>query len=151
MKLSDDRRLTDLQYFGNGASGFIVGQSIAKNITFCFFHGSGQGQIGLCVGIRFGFLFDENRKVLFADHIVVGGDDEALDDVLKLPHVSGPWIFQQDRQSFRAEDFVLSQIFVVLVQIALDQRQDILRTIPQWRSEERRVGKECRSRWSPYH
>src|SRR5258707_11215203 len=22
---------------------------------------------------------------------------------------------------------------------------------PQWRSEERRVGKECRSRWSPYH
>ena len=79
--------------------------------------------------IRFGFLFDENRKVLFADHIVVGGDDESLDDVLKLPHVSGPWIFQQDRQSFRAEDFVLSQIFVVLVQIALDQRQDILRTI----------------------
>src|SRR5260370_15344083 len=22
---------------------------------------------------------------------------------------------------------------------------------PLWRSEERRVGKECRSRWSPYH
>ena len=22
---------------------------------------------------------------------------------------------------------------------------------PGWRSEERRVGKECRSRWSPYH
>src|SRR2546422_8940302 len=22
---------------------------------------------------------------------------------------------------------------------------------PRWRSEERRVGKECRSRWSPYH
>ena len=25
------------------------------------------------------------------------------------------------------------------------------RQIPQYRSEERRVGKECRSRWSPYH
>ena len=25
------------------------------------------------------------------------------------------------------------------------------RTIPEKRSEERRVGKECRSRWSPYH
>ena len=24
-------------------------------------------------------------------------------------------------------------------------------TIGQYRSEERRVGKECRSRWSPYH
>ena len=35
----------------------------------------------------------------------------------------------------------------------------IIRDFPQWlqvlldrsRSEERRVGKECRSRWSPYH
>ena len=25
------------------------------------------------------------------------------------------------------------------------------RPTPWWRSEERRVGKECRSRWSPYH
>ena len=25
------------------------------------------------------------------------------------------------------------------------------RTIEEFRSEERRVGKECRSRWSPYH
>ena len=24
-------------------------------------------------------------------------------------------------------------------------------TLTVWRSEERRVGKECRSRWSPYH
>ena len=23
--------------------------------------------------------------------------------------------------------------------------------VTMWRSEERRVGKECRSRWSPYH
>ena len=23
--------------------------------------------------------------------------------------------------------------------------------VVSWRSEERRVGKECRSRWSPYH
>src|SRR2546430_11099226 len=25
------------------------------------------------------------------------------------------------------------------------------RLVADWRSEERRVGKECRSRWSPYH
>ena len=25
------------------------------------------------------------------------------------------------------------------------------RRVPRMRSEERRVGKECRSRWSPYH
>ena len=28
---------------------------------------------------------------------------------------------------------------------------DLLETIASARSEERRVGKECRSRWSPYH
>ena len=27
----------------------------------------------------------------------------------------------------------------------------LLRIVPYTRSEERRVGKECRSRWSPYH
>src|SRR3712207_9500111 len=26
-----------------------------------------------------------------------------------------------------------------------------VRGLLRWRSEERRVGKECRSRWSPYH
>src|SRR3712207_9463735 len=25
------------------------------------------------------------------------------------------------------------------------------KVVSRWRSEERRVGKECRSRWSPYH
>ena len=30
-----------------------------------------------------------------------------------------------------------------------DKRAPI--NVDTWRSEERRVGKECRSRWSPYH
>src|SRR3712207_5304170 len=30
-------------------------------------------------------------------------------------------------------------------------RDDLLKTNQNIRSEERRVGKECRSRWSPYH
>ena len=28
---------------------------------------------------------------------------------------------------------------------------DIAKAVAEGRSEERRVGKECRSRWSPYH
>ena len=28
---------------------------------------------------------------------------------------------------------------------------DFPNQVGHWRSEERRVGKECRSRWSPYH
>ena len=31
------------------------------------------------------------------------------------------------------------------------QKQKIIRLDDEQRSEERRVGKECRSRWSPYH
>ena len=31
------------------------------------------------------------------------------------------------------------------------QAQELSRSYPSIRSEERRVGKECRSRWSPYH
>ena len=32
----------------------------------------------------------------------------------------------------------------------IEQRERIVLKFP-FRSEERRVGKECRSRWSPYH
>ena len=35
--------------------------------------------------------------------------------------------------------------------IALDEKRRALQTELLTRSEERRVGKECRSRWSPYH
>ena len=35
------------------------------------------------------------------------------------------------------------------VAVALEIRQDYYQVL--CRSEERRVGKECRSRWSPYH
>ena len=42
-----------------------------------------------------------------------------------------------------------------LRQSKIKQIADALQTTPAyimgWRSEERRVGKECRSRWSPYH
>ena len=31
------------------------------------------------------------------------------------------------------------------------QGETLVRSGKEYRSEERRVGKECRSRWSPYH
>ena len=33
----------------------------------------------------------------------------------------------------------------------LDDTEQLDAVIAEYRSEERRVGKECRSRWSPYH
>src|SRR2546422_8037410 len=35
--------------------------------------------------------------------------------------------------------------------VVLDQTATVARQLIRKRSEERRVGKECRSRWSPYH
>ena len=37
-----------------------------------------------------------------------------------------------------------------LVRVLIDD-VDVVRVLEKIRSEERRVGKECRSRWSPYH
>ena len=34
---------------------------------------------------------------------------------------------------------------------AISQRLHVAKLLTDNRSEERRVGKECRSRWSPYH
>src|SRR5256885_14918625 len=47
----------------------------------------------------------------------------------------------------------LAQIEIESLQAQLEQTESDLKRllIPQDRSEERRVGKECRSRWSPYH
>src|SRR2546422_10440480 len=41
---------------------------------------------------------------------------------------------------------VINQIHPILVRFAVPER-----ALGDIRSEERRVGKECRSRWSPYH
>ena len=38
-----------------------------------------------------------------------------------------------------------SKILELIGQHSIDKQEELLR------SEERRVGKECRSRWSPYH
>src|SRR5437016_991906 len=49
--------------------------------------------------------------------------------------------------------FYLFDLYDFLVMF--DRRELVLRLLQAlglaWRSEERRVGKECRSRWSPYH
>ena len=46
-------------------------------------------------------------------------------------------------------------IGLAAIQISIPKRVIVLDialvTVPIFRSEERRVGKECRSRWSPYH
>src|SRR5260370_15756541 len=44
-----------------------------------------------------------------------------------------------------------SHLAELLVRLGVDRQGKINQLSPTSRSEERRVGKECRSRWSPYH
>ena len=49
---------------------------------------------------------------------------------------------------------ILGSLLIIFITLL---RRLLINKIPKmafsllWRSEERRVGKECRSRWSPYH
>src|SRR3712207_9445971 len=52
---------------------------------------------------------------------------------------------EQETYSLRPENFHLPAIAFT------DEELAALHTALSLRSEERRVGKECRSRWSPYH
>ena len=45
----------------------------------------------------------------------------------------------------------LAVIFSAIAYPMADMAADLLAYFGEIRSEERRVGKECRSRWSPYH
>ena len=65
-------------------------------------------------------------------YLLLSGDSEK--DTLYETNVLG-------EESFKT--FYPSVGFIILNRIINQQ--------PELRSEERRVGKECRSRWSPYH
>ena len=50
---------------------------------------------------------------------------------------------------FEVKNNIFEMEIMMSVRIIIDSASDL--TKEQARSEERRVGKECRSRWSPYH
>ena len=59
-----------------------------------------------------------------------------------------------DPMSVVSNLFDVAMVFAVALMVALVSRYNMTEVFSQedfTRSEERRVGKECRSRWSPYH
>src|SRR5256885_4051045 len=58
--------------------------------------------------------------------------------VIAASIVAFPLVYKAARVAFEGVDLQFEQAARALGQ-------------SEWRSEERRVGKECRSRWSPYH
>ena len=62
--------------------------------------------------------------------------------------------YKEESKSYRAQQMVtrvLAYIFLVFVTFLSLFSFYLLIINGSRRSEERRVGKECRSRWSPYH
>ena len=64
-----------------------------------------------------------------------------FDDVLLVPSFS----------EVLPRDVSLSTPFSRNIALSLPLVTAAMDTVTESRSEERRVGKECRSRWSPYH
>ena len=55
-------------------------------------------------------------------------------------------------EGFRFQDLIFPLfMFIAGVAIPFSVKAKLEKNVPKTRSEERRVGKECRSRWSPYH
>src|SRR2546430_6946902 len=62
-------------------------------------------------------------------------------------YIADPDLSYHMHQSLSTEDFERAEGILSKMGEVASQRMDELAQ----RSEERRVGKECRSRWSPYH
>src|SRR3712207_38523 len=106
-----------------------------------------------------GFFFKDKRVA------VVGGGDTAMEEALFLTRYAGEVLLIHRRDEFRASKIMLERarnnpkitfLTDTVVQDILGEegvegiRVRNTKTGAE-RSEERRVGKECRSRWSPYH
>ena len=66
---------------------------------------------------------------------------------LRMPEIIQITKEEKGLKHMKTKDLVLCAMFVALIAVGAF----IKIPVPVVRSEERRVGKECRSRWSPYH
>ena len=81
---------------------------------------------------------------------------DALDDSVKALSLEG---VEATAENIKAGNYFLSRPFVMATKGEISEQNDLVQAWfdfvlgdeGQQRSEERRVGKECRSRWSPYH
>src|SRR2546422_10989634 len=78
------------------------------------------------------------------------GTEGKLGGQAQVKGVSGTWKDLTDNVNFMARNLTNQVRGIARVVTAVAQG-DLTRKLTVERSEERRVGKECRSRWSPYH
>ena len=86
--------------------------------------------------------------------VALGTLDKAIEVLRKAGLVEtqqGSGMYVREPVPERAEDDTVRDQVTEMQKELADLRQRVGRIEASLRSEERRVGKECRSRWSPYH
>src|SRR2546423_2769764 len=75
----------------------------------------------------------------------------SLDEALALPTEDAALIALRTQQILAPETGIPNTIDPVAGSYTIEHLTNEIESLATTRSEERRVGKECRSRWSPYH
>src|SRR2546422_11598097 len=86
---------------------------------------------------------NDSAIILPDQEYVIGPADVIEVSVLKMPELS--------REYRVSADGTIEMPFLGSIQAEKTTSRELAGAITKQRSEERRVGKECRSRWSPYH
>ena len=117
-----------------------------EHLLYAFsLEGSGQ-QLLLACGVDMDSLRRE-LELFFADHIEMLGANEDQDNIVQTLGVQR--VIQRallHMQSAGKDTVQVGDFLAVML-----EEQNSFAVYFLSRSEERRVGKECRSRWSPYH
>ena len=102
----------------------------------------------VCVDDHNGMMFNHRRQ----------SQDRVLRaDILELTDGKKLWMNAYSRKQFAESDAERIMVDETFLDAAGDgefcfvENADVSGCVERIRSEERRVGKECRSRWSPYH
>src|SRR5260370_33898965 len=82
---------------------------------------------------------------------VESGEPQAASDEQRVLQVDQEWADAENRRDEAAMRRILDDRFIGTEEGETLDRDAYIRDVLSERSEERRVGKECRSRWSPYH
>ena len=141
---------TDLIFVEQQQSGFYTLSGHAKR-TFVYTviidsiptKEDTQNLLDNCVILNTYSLYFTNKTGFDNIQIVCGMEqyDSRFDATLKCKNSI------LEKRVYFSEDLAIDE----LVKINTSADKELKNNYPQNRSEERRVGKECRSRWSPYH
>src|SRR5688572_20327017 len=125
------------------AAGKVLGASVISGM-FLFL------QRRILIGISRNVEYDMRKELyehlvgqplsFFHEHRTGDLMARATNDLSAVRQLAGPMIM-----------YTLQTLFVVILVLPLMVFLNWWLTLLLFRSEERRVGKECRSRWSPYH